>query len=106
MFMKDKNNESCALYCSCGCTDGVILKVDKDDDWNTIELSLVSDNFYLHSQNKISFKDKLKRIWNIIKNEEYYYFDIMIEEEDLKEFKEFVNNINFDEDNENVKDEI
>jgi hypothetical protein len=86
--MKDDNNKTGALYCSCGCDDGVLLKFE--DDWG-LELSLVSDTFYLQQQkNTMSFKEKCKRIWKIIRNEEYEYFGIFINKDDMKEFKDFV----------------
>lgn len=92
MFMKDDNNKTGALYCSCGCDDGVLLKAEIDD-WEIVELSLVSDSFYTHQKNIMSFKEKCKRIWKIIRNKEYKYFYIIINKDDMKEFKDFVANI-------------
>lgn len=96
MIMTNKEKDTVALYCNCGMTDGVFLKVEKDQrkafGINGIDISLVSDNYYLeqyYSKTK-KFKEKLKRIWNIIKGEEYYYFNIWVDPEDIKEFKEFV----------------
>lgn len=89
MFMKDNNGEYCGLYCSCGCNKGIILKAEKDD-WG-YDLSLVSDTFYVMQKTGWTrFKEKCRRIWSIIRNKEYCYFDVCIEPEDLKEFKEFV----------------
>ena len=90
--MKDDNNKTGALYCSCGCDDGVLLKAEIDD-WEIVELSLVSDSFYTHQKNIMSFKEKCKRIWKIIRNKEYKYFYIIINKDDMKEFKDFVANI-------------
>ena len=89
MFMKDNNGTYCGLYCSCGCNDGIILKTYKDSEG--CDLSLVSDAFYeTQKTGWTRFKKKCRRIWSIIRNEEYSYFEICIEPEDLKEFKEFV----------------
>lgn len=93
MFMEDVKNDTCALYCDCGLTEGVLLKVDRDD--NDIELSLVTDTYYI---NQLSYweriKAKFRRILNILRNEEYEYFNIYIcNEDDISKFKEFVQNI-------------
>lgn len=83
-----KNNEY-VTFCKCGCRNGVVLKFDKED----VELSLqfVSDNFYMmQNKGKNSFKEKMKRIWYIIIGKEYCYFDILIDEDELKEFKKFI----------------
>ena len=90
MFMKDNNDKYCSLYCSCGCDEGVILKAEKDECLG-YAFSLVSDVYYIAQHSTIwRFKEKCRRIWSIIRNKEYYYFNIWIDEEDIKEFKEFV----------------
>ena len=90
MFMEDKNNECCTLLCSCGC-EGVIIKVDKDEISGSCELSLISDMYYINHESWWDrFKEKCKRILKIIRNKENEYFNIYIEAEDIKEFKDFV----------------
>jgi len=44
----------------------------------------------MQNNGKMSLKEKLKRIWFIIRGREYCYFDILIDEEELQKFKEFV----------------
>lgn len=76
-------------FCKCGCCNGVVLKFDNED--NELSIQLVSDNFYLAQiKGKMSLKEKIKRIWYIITNKEYCYFDILIDKEKLEEFKKFV----------------
>ncbi len=83
-----KKNEY-VTFCKCGCGEGVVLKADNTD--NELSLQLVSDNFYLmQNQGKMSLKEKLKRIWFIIRGKEYCYFDILIDEDELQEFKKFI----------------
>lgn len=56
-----------------------------------MSLQIVSDNFYtVQNKGKISLKEKIKRIWYIIVGKEYCYFDILIDKDELQEFKEFV----------------
>lgn len=83
------NENKYVTFCKCGCQEGIVLKADNDD--HELSLQLVSDNFYLmQNKGKMSLKEKLKRIWFIIRGKEYCYFDILIDEEELQEFKEFV----------------
>lgn len=88
MIMTNKEKDSLTLYCSCGVADGVLLRVDS---LGGLDIALVSDTFYTSQKSSWDiFKEKCKRIWSIICNKEYIYFDICIEPEDLKEFKRFV----------------
>lgn len=87
-MIKMKKNEY-VTFCKCGCSDGIVLKADNND--HELSVQLVSDNFYsMQTKGKISLKEKLKRIWFIIRGKEYCYFDILIAEDELQEFKEFV----------------
>lgn len=44
----------------------------------------------MQNKGRMSFKEKLKRIWYIIIGKEYCYFDILIDKDELQKFKEFV----------------
>lgn len=90
MVINGSKNKYKTMFCKCGCGNGVILKADNDKDFG-ISLQLVSDNFYGgYSNRKNSIKEKIKRIWYIIRNKEYCYFDILIDRNELQEFKEFI----------------
>lgn len=68
---------------------GVVLKVDKE--CGDLSLQFVSDNFYMmQRKGKMSLREKIKRIWYIITGKEYCYFDVLIDENELQEFKKFV----------------
>lgn len=76
-------------FCKCGCGNGVIFKFDNED--GELSVHLVSDNYYFkQDKGKMSFREKLRRIWHIIVGKEYCYFDILIDKNELQEFKEFV----------------
>ena len=101
-----KENEY-ITFCKCGCRNGVVLKFDNEDDELSIitnfisslvgasefiiPVQLVSDIFYtMQNKGKMSFKEKIKRIWYIITSKEYCYFDILVDKDELQKFKEFV----------------
>ena len=87
--MIDIEKNEYITFCKCGCKNGVVLKAYNDD--HELSLQFVSDNFYLmQNKGKMSLKEKLKRIWFIIRGKEYCYFDILIDERELPRFKEFV----------------
>ncbi|MCM1234157.1 MAG: hypothetical protein NC489_28980 [Ruminococcus flavefaciens] len=81
------------MFCSCGCGNGIVLKAYRDKDIGTA-LEFVSNNFYSGRNSMINvFKEKVKRVWYIIIGKEYCYFDILIDNEELQEFKEFVSKL-------------
>lgn len=83
-----KKNEY-VTFCKCGCGNGVVLKFDNEDD--ELSVQLVSDNHYtMQNKGNTSLKEKLRRIWYIITGKEYCFFDILIDKDELQEFKEFV----------------
>lgn len=86
-------NDKNVTFCKCGCGNGVVLKADKDED--ELSLQFVSDVFYCFTRNreKMSIKERLKRIWYIVIGKEYCYFDILISKEELQEFKDFVSKL-------------
>lgn len=86
------NNKDFITFCKCGCGNGVVLQLEKEGD--ELYLQLVSDNFYLmQSKGNMSIKEKLKRIWCILANKEYGFFDIFMDRDDIEKFKEFVTNL-------------
>lgn len=83
-----KENEF-VTFCKCGCRNGIVLKADNED--NDLSLQIVSDNFYtMQNKGEMTIKEKIKRIWYIIRGKEYCYFDILIDKDELQEFKEVV----------------
>lgn len=94
MLMKSEDGRQCAVYCSCGCDNGVVLKAMFDGD-SLYELSLVSDIWCVCREKYgiVRLIEKCKRIWRILRGKEYHYFNICISSEDMKEFKEFVASI-------------
>lgn len=83
-----KENEF-VTFCNCGCGSGIVLKADNEDE--EVSLQIVSDTFYImQDKGKMPLREKIKRIWYIIIGKEYCYFDILIDKDELQEFKDFV----------------
>ena len=86
------DDKKAAMFCRCGCSNGIVMQFYPDDDM--LILSLASGRFSTDQKGLFScIKEKLKRMWFIIRNKEYSYFEIVMEKDDVKGFKEFVANL-------------
>lgn len=87
--LKSTNNNEIFIDCNCGCGDSMRFSIDKDDH----------DFYAIMTRMKNSGKDsiwwmvrkKLEKIWAIIRNKDYYYFDIIMTKEDYETFKQYIN---------------
>ena len=83
------------VTCKCGCQDAIHIKVDdedKDADYYAIQ-TYMNGNWYRDQNDRIfrTIGRKLKKIWAIIRNKDYYYSDVLMSCEDFKKFKEYIN---------------
>lgn len=93
--MKDKSGNNLFVDCMCGCDEGIRIHIDKDDYDYYSFLCFTNGNFYTEQNEtmwKIFYK-KLKKIWAIIRNKDYYYSEICMTKDDFNEFKEYINSI-------------
>ena len=92
--MKSKDGRELMVDCSCGCNDGVRIKVNTEDKDMYFLVTYTNGNFYRDQNESILgvIKKKLKKIYSILANKDYCYSEICMTKEDFLEFKEFVNN--------------
>ena len=84
--LKTKDNSEMMVLCKCGCDEGIRIKIDTElGDY--AYMSYLSGNFY---REQGLFK-KLKKIWNIILNKDFYYSEIIMSKEDFEEYKKWIN---------------
>ena len=93
MISDDKNE--LFVTCKCGCHDAIHIKIDdedKDSDYYAI-MTYMSGNWSDGHGDTIfgCIKRKLKKIWFIIRNKDYYYSDVLMSCKDFEKFKEYVN---------------
>ena len=86
-ILETKDNKEIMILCKCGCDDGIRIKIDTEFG-DYAYMTYVSGNFY-NEQN--GFFKKLKKIWNIIRNKDFYYSDIILSKEDFEEYKKWIN---------------
>ena len=93
--LKNKDNTEFLVDCNCGCNDGVRFRIDKDDFDYYCFMSYTNGNFYRDQDETLwrVFYKKLKKIWAIIRNKDFYYAEIMMNKDDFNEFKEYINNL-------------
>ena len=92
--LKSKDNAALYIDCMCGCDDGVKFKINKEDYDYYCLMTYTNGNFYAEQYGcwKV-FCKKIKKIWAIIRNKDYYYSDIIMTKDEFEEFKEYINNI-------------
>ncbi len=87
---KTTDNNELILSCSCGCDEGLRINIDVDtDDEKGIYCyqTYLSANWY---KEQGSFWKKLKKIWCIIINKDYYYSEICLTKKDWETYKKWI----------------
>ena len=85
--LKSKDNNEMIITCCCNCDEGIRIKIDESYD-DYCYLTYISGNFY-KEQHVLS--KKLKKIWNIIRNKDFYYSEVVMSKEDFEEYKKWIN---------------
>jgi hypothetical protein len=92
--LKSKDDREIIINCICGCDDSVHIKIDKEDYECYCIITYLNGNFYRDQKSVFNtFIKKLKKIWAIIRNKDYYYSDIILNEEEFEEFRDYINQI-------------
>lgn len=93
-ILKSENGNELIVSCKCGCEDCFHIKVEHDDK-DFAYMTYLNSNWYTDQNKKIWYVifDKLKKIWAIIRNKDYYYSDIRMTQEDFEKYREYINSI-------------
>lgn len=86
---KNFKDDELIVSCKCGCDEGIHFKIYDYKDGDYAFLTYTNGNFY--TQQRTPFFEKLKKIWAIIRNKDFYYSDIVLTKDDFNEFKEWIN---------------
>ena len=80
-------NSEMIISCKCGCDDGLRIKIEKDEE-DYCFMTYLSGNWY---KEQAGFIKKLKKIWAIIRNKDFYYSEIILNKKDWEEYKKWIN---------------
>ena len=93
MISEDKKDLIVTCKCGCGAVHFAIYHEeceDKKDDY--VYQCFMKNNFYDEQHGMFEkLKDKLNKIWKIIRNKDYYYSDVAMSSDDFEQFKKWVN---------------
>lgn len=93
--LKNKDGTEFLIDCCCGCDDGIRFRIDKEDFDYYCFMSYTNGNFYSEQNETVwgVLSKKLKKIWAIIRNKDFYYAEVFMTKDDFNEFREYINNI-------------
>ena len=93
-ILKSEDGSELIVSCKCGCEDSLHIKIEPDDE-DFAYITYLNSNWHTDQNKKIRYVifDKLKKIWAIIRNKDYYYSDIRMTQEDFEKYREYINNI-------------
>ena len=93
--LKNKNGTEFMIDCCCSCDEGIRFKIDKDDFNYYCFMTYTNGNFYREQEETMLcvFCKKIKKIWAIIRNKDFYYSEVHMNKAEFYEFKEYINSI-------------
>lgn len=93
--MLSEDKKELIVNCHCGCENTIHIKIDDEDkDYDSYAfLSYLNSNWYRDQDDMILrvIGRKIKKIWAILRNKDFYYSEVNMTYSDLQKFKEFVN---------------
>lgn len=93
--MKSNDGAELAVDCYCGCNSGIRFRICKEDPDYYCFMSYTNGKFY-EEQSKTFlgiWRIKLKKIWAILFNKDYYYSELVMEKAEFDIFKEYINSV-------------
>lgn len=102
-LLKSDDGKDLIVTCRCGCDEGVHIRIEKnlpainiDPDNDTFcYVTCLNSYWYRDQGKKIRYVilDKLRKIWAIICNRDFYYSEILMTRKDFETFKEYINEV-------------
>lgn len=92
-----EGKEELIVTCNCGCHDALHICIDEPEPKDEYDIyammSYMNGNWYRDQDYSIIrvIEKKLKKIWAIIRNKDFYYSDVLMTKEDFEQFKKYIN---------------
>lgn len=93
--LKNKDGKELYIDCCCGCNEGIRFKIDKDDWDYYCFMTYTNGSFYREQGDTLwhVLYKKLKKIWAIIRNKDFYYAEVTMTKAEFNEFREYITSI-------------
>lgn len=93
--LKNQDGTELLVDCNCSCNNGVRIRIYNDDYDFYCFMSYTNGQFFTDQNDTLwdVFTKKLKKIWAIIRNKDYYYHEVMMSKDEFNMFKEYINNV-------------
>ena len=93
--LKNKDGTELFIDCNCGCDNGIRFRIDNNDFDLYCFMSYTNGKFYTEQCEGMRrvFRKKLKKIWSIIRNRDFYYAEMFLTKDEFAEFREYINSI-------------
>lgn len=94
-ILKNADGSEMLVDCCCACDNGIRFRIDRDDFDYYCFMTYTNGAFYREQDDtvwKVMFK-KLKKIWAIIMNKDFYYAEVTMPRDDFEEFRKYINSI-------------
>lgn len=94
-FMRNREGDEVVIDCTCGCNDGIRIKINKYDEDDYCIASYVNGNFYRDQSTGFwsCLGKKIKKMWRIFWNKDFYYSEIIMTKKDFEEFRNYIDSI-------------
>lgn len=101
--LKSEDDKDLIVTCRCGCDEGLHIRIEHDDPAVNIDpendtfcyVTCLNSNWYRDQGKKIwrVIYEKLRKIWAIICNKDFYYSEIIMSRKDFELFREYIGEI-------------
>ena len=86
-----EDNKELIITCKCGCEESIHITINDEGDMFSF-ISYMNGNFYKDQIGVFSvLAIKLKKIFAIIRNKDFYYSDIVMTKGDWIKFRGWIN---------------
>ncbi len=88
-----KDKKEIIVTCKCGCMSSYHILIDDEykEYGQYAFMCFMKSNYDTEFGPWTALKIKLKKIWCVIRDKDYYYSDTVMSLEDFEEFKKYVN---------------
>ena len=101
--LKSEDDKDLIVTCRCGCDEGLHIRIERDEAADNIDpendtfcyVTCLNSNWYRDQGKKIwrVIYEKLRKIWAIIRNKDFYYSEIIMSRKDFELFREYIGEI-------------